>query len=97
MSWPVTIYSNDDETLIGEGTLEGFLREAAGQHHALLRPPPGLEAGAYVLRFEDGQRWPVETLSKPGRRWFNFGGRVTAVSHQAPPTLTLGSFALPSR
>lgn len=82
----VEIYAVDDETqLLGRGTLEHAVRESAGEYSSLLRPPPDLPAGWYVLRFASGERWPVETLSAPGQGGPISGQYVTAVSHEPRP------------
>ncbi len=85
MAVQVVIYSSNEAQWVGEATLEGPSGESAGEHHIQLRPKANLPPDHYVLRFPDGQRWPVETLSEPGRRFWMLGGRVTAVSHQPPP------------
>ena len=87
MPWPVIIYALDGETRFGDGTLEALPRESEGQYRARLRAPPELEEGAYVLRFKNGERWAIKTLSKPGRRFLQFGGRVAVVSDDPPPAL----------
>ena len=86
MPMNVVIYSETEAQWVGEASLEKGLGETAvGGFQALLRPPAGLPPDHYVLRLPNGERWAVETLSKPGRRLGMWGGRVTVVSHQPPP------------
>jgi hypothetical protein len=82
MTVEVVIYSSNEAQWVGEATLSG---ESAGENRALLRPSIELPPDHYVLRFPDGQRWAVETLSEPGRRLLMFGGRVLVIGDQPPP------------
>lgn len=82
--YSVTIFSSDDQTCMGEGTVEG-ISQWGGQVRLKLRVPPGLEVGEYVVHFETGERWAVETLSEPGGRWWRFGGWVGAKANDPPP------------
>ncbi len=82
MTVEVVIYSSNEAQWIGEATLSD---ESTAESRALLRPSGELPIDHYVLRFPDGQRWAVETLSEPGRRLWNFGGRVAVVGEHPPP------------
>ncbi len=84
MPEPVEIYAADVEgRLQGTGTLEDA--RSAGELSSLLRPPPDLPPGRYVLHFASGERWAVTTLSAPDPDAPITGPYVTAVSDDPRP------------
>jgi len=84
MPHTVEIYTTGAQaTLLGVGTLEDA--RFAGEYSSLLRPPPELPGGRYVLRFASGERWAVEILSAPDPRASITGPYVTAAGSEPRP------------